>query len=147
MNFDRNTVIGFISLALLFIGYFYFTTREQQAYQSEKARLDSIELAKRPKIDSSRQQSTITRQDTAQVKPVMAGIGGTEQLRYVETNLVKVAFTNKGGQPKWVELKKFKGPDSSNVKLAASDFDKLSYSIIQVQVLAILPVFIFQADS
>ena len=33
MNFDRNTIIGFIVLAVLFVGYFFYTTKEQQAYQ------------------------------------------------------------------------------------------------------------------
>ena len=44
-------------------------------------------------------------------------------------DLLKIAFTTRGGQPKWVELKNFKGPDSTAVKLAASDFDKLTYTI------------------
>ncbi len=133
MNFDRNTVIGFVALALLFIGYFYFTTREQQAYQFEKARQDSIALAQQPKVPQAVQTRDSLRIDTAQRKAAAGSfqqaLDGTEQLTFVETDLVKVAFTNKGGQPRWVELKGFKGPDSTNVKLAATNFDKLSYTI------------------
>ncbi|HVG16548.1 MAG TPA: membrane protein insertase YidC [Chitinophagaceae bacterium] len=132
MNFDRNTVIGFVALALLFIGYFYFTTTEQQAYQLEKARLDSIELAKRPPVDTAALKAQTVRIDSLQTKSAAGGFaggtGGTEQLTFVETKLVKVAFTNKGGQVRWVELKNFKGPDSTNVKLASTDFDKLNYT-------------------
>ncbi len=29
MNFDRNTVIGFVVLAALFFGYFYYNNKEQ----------------------------------------------------------------------------------------------------------------------
>jgi YidC/Oxa1 family membrane protein insertase len=47
----------------------------------------------------------------------------------INTELLKIVFTNKGGQPKYIELKKFKNMDSGHVKLAASDFDKISYSI------------------
>ncbi len=54
---------------------------------------------------------------------------GTEELVIVENDLFKIAFTNKGGQPKWIELKKFKNMDSGHVKLAASDFDKIGYTI------------------
>ncbi len=133
MNFDRNTVIGFVALALLFIGYFYFTTREQQAYQLEKARLDSIELAKTPRTDTALQPQQQSVPDSNLQKTAAgsfsAGIGGTEQLTLVNTPLVRIAFSNKGGQPTWVELKKFKGPDSTNVKLAASDFDKFTYTV------------------
>ena len=33
MKFDRNTVIGFVILAALFFGYFFYTNQEQTAYQ------------------------------------------------------------------------------------------------------------------
>ena len=56
-------------------------------------------------------------------------VNGTEQLVYAENESIKVAFTNKGGQPKWIQLKNFKNQDSSLVKLAGSDFDKISYTI------------------
>ncbi|WP_226999087.1 membrane protein insertase YidC [Flavisolibacter tropicus] len=56
-------------------------------------------------------------------------MNGTETIIPVENEFIRVGFTNKGGQPKWVELKEFKAPDSSTVKLAATDFDKFTYSI------------------
>ena len=42
MNFDHNTVIGFVVLALLFFGYFYFNNQQQIAYQKQKAHQDSV---------------------------------------------------------------------------------------------------------
>ena len=36
MKFDRNTVIGFVVLAGLFFGYFYFTNKQQKDYQKQK---------------------------------------------------------------------------------------------------------------
>jgi YidC/Oxa1 family membrane protein insertase len=50
-------------------------------------------------------------------------------LVYAENDVFKIAFTTKGGQPKWVELKKFKDQDSGLVKLAGTDFDKINYSV------------------
>ena len=55
MNFDRNTVIGFIALAILFIGYFFYNAREQQAYQVQKAKQDSIANVSKPKPDVATQ--------------------------------------------------------------------------------------------
>lgn len=138
MNFDRNTVIGFVVLALLFFGYFYYNNKEQAAFQKakdrEKAVQDSIAATKKPKVDSVAYKADSARQDS-QMHVTKAGqfsnaANGKEEITIVENNLIKVGFTNKGGQPKWVELKKFKNhEDSSVVRIAASDFDKIDYSV------------------
>ncbi|HWI94297.1 MAG TPA: membrane protein insertase YidC [Flavisolibacter sp.] len=138
MNFDRNTVIGFILLAVLFFGFFYYTNQQQAALQvkaqKEKAYKDSVarvdSIAKSHEIKSA----PSTKIDSGNVAAVDSNlrfpqIQGTEQLSTVENDLIKVVFTNKGGQPKFVELKKFKAPDSNNVKLAGTDFDKIDYSL------------------
>ncbi len=133
MNFDRNTIIGFIALAVLFLGYFFYNSQDQQRVMRERQRQDSIAKANLPKIDSAAYRRDSIRLDS-QNRTAAAGdfnnsITGTEQISTVENEVIKIGFTNKGAQPKWVELKKFKGPDSSNVKLASSDFDKINYVI------------------
>jgi YidC/Oxa1 family membrane protein insertase len=133
MNFDRNTIIGFVVMAFLFLGYFFYNSKEQQAFQRKKAYDDSVALARMPKVDSAALRRDVARLDSQNRIQAAGGFGaaatGTEQLLEVNTDLVKVVFTNKGGQPKYVELKKFKGPDSTNVRLAASDFDKINYVV------------------
>ena len=54
---------------------------------------------------------------------------GTEQFVTVENQLMKVTFTNKGGQVKSVQLKKYQSKDSADVVMAGTDFDNLSYNI------------------
>lgn len=136
MKFDRNTVIGFILLALLFFGLFYFNSQEQarmaknnEIERKNKALQDSIARVNQPqpKID------TTNRPQQIQV-PVAPGQfqrakTGAETIETLENDLVKIAFTNKGGQIKSVELKKFKNQDGKQVKLAASPFDKIDYKI------------------
>ena len=133
MNFDRNTIIGFVVLAILFIGYFFYTTKEQQAYQQSKAKQDSIANANTPRPDTLALKQDSVRTDSFQKitnTGAFAGADtGSERLTVVETGIMKIAFTNKGGQPRWVELKNFKAPDSTNVRLASSDFDKIIYSV------------------
>ena len=55
MNFDRNTVIGFVVLAVLFFGFFYYNSREQAANLKNKERelaiKDSIARLNKPQID------------------------------------------------------------------------------------------------
>ena len=135
MNFDRNTVIGFIVLAVLFIGYFYYISREQKALQKQKVIQDSIAKALQPKphADTTSAKNAGITGDTLQ-KISTAGqfqnaAGGTEQIITVENDVFKVAFSNKGGQPKWIELKNFKNQLHQPVRLASTDFDKIDYSI------------------
>ena len=134
MNFDRNTVLGFVVLALLFFGYFWYTNREQATFRKEQARIDSIANANRPKTDTLAFRKDSIRIDS-QNRVSSAGttfgksVTGSEQLLTVETPLEKITFTNKGGQPKSIELKKFKQYDSSLVKIASSDFDNIDYPV------------------
>jgi len=136
MKFDRNTVLGFVILAALFIGYFYFTNKQQAESRKQKAELlkkeqhvkDSIDELNKPLQDSlNKIRDSVTQKNVAGIFRDTAK--GTEQLLSFENELIKVTFSTKGGQPKKVELKKFKGLDSNLVKLAGTDFDKISYAI------------------
>ena len=137
MKFDRNTVLGFVILAALFFGYFFFTNKEQDAVRKQKAKeqayKDSVLTANRPKQDTVTMYKDSLHNDSigriTKAGQFQAGAEGTEQLVVVENELIKVTFTTKGGQPKKAELKNYKGQDSNLVKLAATDFDKISYAI------------------
>src|SRR5688572_8580132 len=129
MNFDRNTVIGFVVLALLFMGYFYFNSQQQSAFLKDKQRQDSIAKLNQPKPSVNPKTDTVNKDTT--IRPNVEGefqqySAGSEQLQVLENDLVKIVFTNKGGQPKYAELKNYKTPDSTLVKLASTDFDKLN---------------------
>ncbi|MBM3415878.1 MAG: membrane protein insertase YidC [Bacteroidetes bacterium] len=132
MKFDRNTVLGFLILAALFFGYFYYTNKEQSAYRKKKlqeqAKNDSIRLAKKPVEDSiAKVQDSIIKVTNP---AVLFGEADTaEKLLTLQNELAKFTFSNKGGQIKKVELKNFKGQDSLPVKMTAGDFDGISYTI------------------
>ena len=142
MKFDRNTVIGFVLLALLFFGFFYFNNQEQsrlaknnEIQKRNKAIQDSIDKAKSPKpqVDTSGNKVDTSTSEAPQITAVTGqfqkAMIGTEQVTIAENDLVKVTFTNKGGQIKSVELKKFKNQEESLVKLASTAFDKIDYKI------------------
>jgi YidC/Oxa1 family membrane protein insertase len=133
MNFDRNTVIGFVILGVLFFGFFYFNNKQQMAYQKEKARQDSILNANKPKPSPTAIRQDSLRADSfnkvTNSGDFQTAVNGTEQLIPVNNGLITVTFTNKGGQVKSVELNKFKGVGTQNVMLNASGFDKISYNI------------------
>jgi YidC/Oxa1 family membrane protein insertase len=133
MNFDRNTVIGFVLLGLLFIGFFWTTSRQRQEYEAQqKIVQDSIAKVK------GQQAATARLQDTAKVKISQGdttsgfnkALGGTEQKITMENELMKIVFSNKGGQPAEVELKQFKAYDSTPVRLVSdSVYNRFSYAI------------------
>lgn len=50
-----------------------------------------------------------------------------EEETTVSNNVAKVVFSNKGAQPKYIELKNFKMPDGKPVILLNSSFNKLGY--------------------
>jgi YidC/Oxa1 family membrane protein insertase len=137
MKFDRNIVLGSLVLGALFIGFFYFTNKDQRALQKqrqiEKAKEDSIAKANLGKVDTAQAKQQAVYNDSVR-NIVNAGKFQTakandEQLVYAENDVFKIAFTTKGGQPKWVELKNFRNQDSGLVRLAGTDFDKISYRI------------------
>jgi len=131
---DKNTVIGFALIGVLLIAMFIINSRSNQAYLTEKKRIeDSIALTK-PKIDP-----VAAKKDSAALDTILAAkqkITGTfitdtvEHLQTLENDLLKIVFTNKGGQPKTVELKNFKKYDGKPIVLENGKFNKLSYLIM-----------------
>jgi YidC/Oxa1 family membrane protein insertase len=134
MNFDRNTIIGFVAMMVLLFGYIFFTQRQQGALEAEKQRaadsIAKVEAAKRKLVDTAVanqqaavQDSVITAQAAGEFQPALA-----EQLTVVENEVMKVSFTNKGGFPKSVELKNYKRYDGKQVVLGG-EAHQLIYSI------------------
>lgn len=138
MNFDRNTVLGFVLLAVLFFGYFYYTNMEQAAYNKAKARQqfvqDSIAKANRPLVDTVAASTSMAKADSA-LRATAAGYfvaaaDGVEEMQTVENQKMKVVFTNKGGQVKSITLKEHAqyGQDKP-VELSATSFSRFGYSV------------------
>src|SRR5215203_3175446 len=95
MKFDRNTVIGFVILAVLFFGYFWFNSQEQNkqlawkkeqdrikfVQDSTKRRTDSIAIANRPKkIDTATTPAVVaTAKDSTGFLQAFKGTETTEE--------------------------------------------------------------------
>lgn len=136
MKLDKNTVVGFTLLAILFFLFFWYNNKQQQDFQKYdkhiKDSIATVEASKRPILDSVKEKMMAAHEDSARQiekagKMVNAAIG-TEQTTTIESDLLKVTFTNKGGRIKFVELKKYKSYDGSNVTLG-TETDKLGYAI------------------
>ncbi len=135
MGMDKNTVIGFVLIGALLIAMFIINSRSNQAYTTEKKRIeDSIALTK-PKADTIAVQKDALKTDsllTARQKlpaVFITDTTNTEHLDTLENEVMKITFTNKGGQPKTVELKKYKKFDGKSIILGSGKFNKISYAI------------------
>jgi YidC/Oxa1 family membrane protein insertase len=126
---DKNTVLGFVLMGLLLFGYLYITNKNNQQFEAlKKHQEDSI-------ASVVALQKPIVQKDTVAALPIVdtsaAGkiLHGQEQLLTVENEVLKITFSNKGGQPTSVLLKKHKSLDSSLVRLVNGATDKISYNI------------------
>ncbi|MFT3948488.1 MAG: membrane protein insertase YidC [Agriterribacter sp.] len=133
MQFDKNAIIGFVLLALMFLGFFYFTRTGQLEAEKEKKHIQDSLAALQPKVDSNLVRTdSINRQTRDRINAAgqfQTAVAGTEQETILENDVIKITFTNKGAQPRLVELKKYKSIDNQDVKLVDGGFDKLSYLI------------------
>lgn len=130
---DRNTVIGFVLIGALLITMFIINSKSQLATQAEAKRLaDSAAAANKAKIDTNAVKidsvKTAAMQINAQNGPFQIA-NGSEQLTVVENDVLKISFSNKGGQPRIVELKKYKKLNGQPVIIQQGNFNKLSYRL------------------
>ncbi len=130
---DRNTVIGFVLLALLFFGYFFYSQKGQMAAEQQKQHIqDSLNKLK-PKVDTTAklkaiQDSISAKRDTL-ASAFKQDTTGKEELLTVENKVLKITFSNKGGQPKEILIKDFKTFDGKPLILQDGSFNDLSYPI------------------
>ena len=133
MGMDRNTVIGFVLLAILLFLYLFISTKNSQDIQKQtQAYNDSVARVQSAKTADSLarlKDSSATVSIPDSVKGFQRAAMGAEKLDTVENDVMKIVFSNKGGQPRAVVLKKYLSPDKGPVVLLNSDFDRITYSI------------------
>jgi YidC/Oxa1 family membrane protein insertase len=133
MGMDRNTVIGFVLLGLMLFGYLYISTKNSHELEAQRKHIaDSVAFVQKTREAVSqaatvRQDSGVAAQpvDTTGFKPALKGI---EQQLTVENEVIRVVFSNRGGQPVKVELKRYKTYDSTPVELIGPN-SRISYPI------------------
>jgi len=139
MKTDKNTVIGFILLGILFFVYFWYTNKQNVEWQAIRQKQeDSVRRAQaRLRIASD---TVFARKDSLRRDSVsrVAAAGnfssaalGQESLVILENDVVKVTITNKGAQVKQVELKKYTTAQGKPVILG--EHNQFSYAINTTQ--------------
>jgi YidC/Oxa1 family membrane protein insertase len=146
-SMDRNTVIGFVLLAALLFLYLFLSTKSSQDLQQQKKRQqDSLALVNKTNDSVATLTDTTSKKIASDTAGLKNANFGTEQLSVVENDVLKIVFTNKGGQIKSAELKKYTSASGKPVVLGGTSYDKISYSInsapnqaVQISELFFLP--------
>ena len=138
---DRNSVIGFLLLGVLLVGYIFYNQKQQAGAAREKARQDSIAELNKPKtpvtdtaslaaaatggpLDSAHQALL-----SGEFGVFAAAATGNVQNTVLENDVVKITFSNKGGQPSTVQLKDYKTYDGAPLMLVQGSFNRLSVEV------------------
>ena len=120
---DKNTIIGFVLIALIFLGFMQMTKRSDKEIAAEKRYNDSIALVQQNKADvAGKIAGTAISKDSLALKDSTNGADafgdfgvaakGEEKFYTIENELVKITLSNKGGRVYSVELKKYSKRDS-----------------------------------
>ena len=136
MGLDRNTIIGFVLLGVLLFVYLYTSTKASHELEAQRKHdADSIAIVMKARESAAREAAAMKKDTTGKAgtaPDTLTGFNkaanGTPQLVALENDLVKVVFSNKGGQPVDVELKQFKSYDSTPVRLVGPDC-RINYPI------------------
>lgn len=135
MGMDRNTVIGFVLLGVLLFVYLFTSTKATHELEAQrKLQADSVARvnAKKDSLARLHAKDTVAlagpKHDTA--TGINRAFAGTEHLTTIGNDVLRVVFSNKGGQPVAVYLKQYKAYDSNEVKLMAPGTEnRLMYNI------------------
>ncbi len=135
MNFDKNTIIGFGLLAILFFAFFWMNNQSQQEMlkqqkhvQDSIARVNALRQTQDPEaiVKDSLKQDSLIKLSTAG-NFATAAIGKTS-FDTVENDVMKIVFSNKGGRIESVILKNYKSYNGQQVMLGSTN-DILGYNI------------------
>ncbi|HLP20479.1 MAG TPA: membrane protein insertase YidC, partial [Chitinophagales bacterium] len=149
---NKETIIGWILIAALMIGFTYYQNQKFAKEQKQKeeiataARQDSIKLARQMKpvqpiattdstgatpADSTPATAALASTDSnvlaQQYGAFAAAATGEEKTFVIENEVQKITLANKGGQIKSVELKNYKTWDKKPLILFGNKANTLSY--------------------
>ncbi len=126
MNTDKNTVIGFVLLAGLFFSYFWYTNKQQTELQNYKKHFDdSVAMVKSAAEKAAAAKNPVKVDSASGLAVAVDSV--KEQITTLENDLIKVQFSNKGGQVVGVTLKKYKNASKQLVHLG--DSSSLTYPV------------------
>lgn len=134
---DKNSVLGYLMLGILLIGYIVYTNKQEKSYMAfKKAQQDSIALVQKKQQDSLAALAPIRSDSLQQVRyDSLRKVGeygifasadsGASTLTTVDNGLLHMEFTTRGGRPVFVGLNAFKSYTGKQVNLVDGKYNNL----------------------
>ena len=137
---DKNSIIGFVLIAAIFVGFSLFQSRQMRKQAELQAQLDSV-----ARVESIEQQLAEAER-LAELPDSLAAVPAESRSIYKDSSLeaasrieaqtvtlenskLKVDFTTKGGQPWSVQVKDYKNYDSTDLFLFRPGAAEYSVSV------------------
>ena len=127
---DKNSIIGFVLIAAIFIGFTFFQTKQARKRAELQAQLDSValveSLARQAEIPDQVRNDSLAVDGSTPAVPVAAiykdsllesASHAQEQIITLENSKLKLQFTTRGAQPYAVQVKDYKNFDSTDLYL------------------------------
>lgn len=141
---DKNTIYGFILIALIIIGFSWLSRPNEKEQARQKQISDSIALvqqqaetqttvsSKNPaKTDSTpSKDSTNLKVSVDSLGSFSAAANGVEKYYTLENELIKVIISNKGGRICSVNLKKYRTYDSLPLTLFDEKESSMNFTLV-----------------
>ena len=153
MSNTKNTIIGFLLIFAILVGYYLLTAPSKEELQEQRRKQDSVMMVKRQQDSLSRAReaerlvsdaqqriqdsitATVSSSSDADVKSLQDRYGafaisakGENKVYYLENDLVKLGISTHGGKIVYAELKEYKTWDGMPLLLIDSDTSKFGFS-------------------
>lgn len=126
---DKNSVIGFVLIAAIFLGFTVFENKRAAKYAEVKAQQDSIDLAQMPfdsssvlSLGESSEGASVANNVTASVYKdsclqAASDVNSVPEMVVLENSKIRIQLTTKGAQPYSVKVKDYYNYDSTELYL------------------------------
>ena len=138
---DKNSIIGWVLIALLMIGFFGYQSRQVKKQQEWQAQLDSLAAVEAHKQDSIRAAYLAEHPEDTVVAalPVQAAVysdsllnaaaNADAQTVTLQNEKLEVVFTTMGAQPLSVRVKDFQNYDKSDLYILKEGKSQLGFVV------------------
>ena len=127
---DKNTLVGFVLIGAVLIGFSYWNRPSQEEMERAQRYQDSIQTAQ---LEAARLEAQAAAESvqalTLDSTSLFFGANkGTEQFTTLENNLVKVTFSNKGGRVVSATLKEYMNQQGEPLTLFNEEESALNFA-------------------
>lgn len=119
---DKNTIVGFLLMALVLIGFSYYSSKQTPQQDSTTAQVEKMQPAHDIQMSPTTQVVDTTGLFANHLK-------GVSDVITLQNNKVKVFISTKGGVVSKVELKEYKNQQKTNVVLFSEKTASIDFTL------------------